>query len=325
PPPPPPLPDHQLPPPPPQTLSQALNTDALYIENGKIISNADAKKIDPHSISDINVLKGDAAIKKYGDKAKNGAVEITIKKHTDIPSNVLIIIDGKQSSKDEMSKINPTNIKSVNVLKDEIATKKYGDKGKDGVIEINTKVKTEVNTKVNDEIKLDVDKESSTDSVPDKLFTKVENEAEFPGGQAAWLQYISTQLNKHQNDFTDKDYGTCTVKFIVFPNGKVSNVEATTMKGTELANVVVNAVKDGPDWIPAKQNDHAVATYRLVPVTYHSDNATISELKKEAQNKLDQVTYQNDKATSELIKEAQDKLDRTISEDTKIRKQRQSL
>jgi len=256
-----------LPPPPPPSVSEALNTNALYIENGKIISNADAKKIDPHSISGINVLNSEAAIKKYGDKAKNGAVELTMKKHTEIPSNVLILVDGKETAKAQMNDINPTNIESINVLKDETAIKKYGDKGKNGVIEINTKVKSEINTKVNDEIKINVEKESSKDSVPGKLFTKVENEAEFPGGNIAWLKYILIQLNKHQSEFTDKDYGTCTVKFIVNTDGTVSNAEPTTMQGTKLADFAVNALKDGPKWIPAKQNDHIVASYRLIPVT----------------------------------------------------------
>ena len=270
PPPPPPLPNHQIPPPPPPTVSQALNTNALYIENGKIIGNADAKKIDPHSISAINVLNSEAAIKKYGDKAKNGAVEITTKKHTEIPSNVLIIVDGKETTKAQINNINPTNIESINVLKNETAIKKYGDKGKNGVIEINTKVKTEINTKVNDEIKVNVEKEQHIDTLPDKLFTKVENEAEFPGGKSEWLKYITGIIQKNGSKLiaNKNNSGTCIVKFVVNTTGKVTNVEATTMRGTELANVAVNAVKDGPNWIPAQQNNHAVATYRLQPVSF---------------------------------------------------------
>ena len=50
-------------------------------------------------------------------------------------------------------------------------------------------------------------------------------------------------------------------------DGSVSNVEATTMEGTQLARVSINAIKDGPKWIPASQNGHTVASYRLQPVT----------------------------------------------------------
>lgn len=51
----------------------------LYVLNGKIISKADFDKINPKTISKITVLKADAALKKYGDKGKNGVVELFTK------------------------------------------------------------------------------------------------------------------------------------------------------------------------------------------------------------------------------------------------------
>ena len=53
----------------------------LYVLNGKIISKADFDKINQETISKITVLKADAALKKYGDKGKNGVVEITSNKN----------------------------------------------------------------------------------------------------------------------------------------------------------------------------------------------------------------------------------------------------
>lgn len=50
----------------------------------------------------------------------------------------LIYIDGKKSNRKEMKKLEPSSIKSVNVIKGTEATKKYGKKAKDGVIEITT-------------------------------------------------------------------------------------------------------------------------------------------------------------------------------------------
>lgn len=51
----------------------------------------------------------------------------------------LVLVDGTEISKEEMEKIETSTIASVNVLKDESATEKYGDKGKNGVIEITLK------------------------------------------------------------------------------------------------------------------------------------------------------------------------------------------
>lgn len=62
------------------------------------------------------------------------------------PGKPLIIIDGKNMGKmkegsdgDPMSKLDPSNIQSMTVLKGESATTIYGDEGKDGVIVISTK------------------------------------------------------------------------------------------------------------------------------------------------------------------------------------------
>ncbi len=50
--------------------------------------------------------------------------------------NPLYILDGKEISKEELNKIDAKIIKSMNVIKGEDALKKYGDKGKNGVVEI---------------------------------------------------------------------------------------------------------------------------------------------------------------------------------------------
>ena len=102
---------------------------------------------------------------------------------------------------------------------------------------------------------------------PDKIFTKVEIEAQFPGGPGAWTKYVTRAIQAEQDEFTESDFGTCVVKFVVDKNGVVSDVQATTMKGTKLAEVAVNAIRKGPKWTPAQQNGRYVNAYRLQPVT----------------------------------------------------------
>ncbi|MBS7563403.1 TonB-dependent receptor plug domain-containing protein [Mucilaginibacter sp. Bleaf8] len=51
----------------------------------------------------------------------------------------LIVIDGVIKEHAEIESLNPDDIKSINVLKDASATTPYGEKGKNGVIEITTK------------------------------------------------------------------------------------------------------------------------------------------------------------------------------------------
>ncbi len=101
----------------------------------------------------------------------------------------------------------------------------------------------------------------------DKVFTKVEIEAQFPGGAGAWTKYVTRAISSNIDEFTEGDYGTCVVKFIVSKDGSISNVEATTMKGTKLAEIATNSIRKGPKWTPAQQNGRYVNAYRLQPVT----------------------------------------------------------
>ncbi len=104
----------------------------------------------------------------------------------------------------------------------------------------------------------------------DQIFTKVEVEAQFPGGPAAWTRYVTKAIQADIDELQEdqSNSGTCIVKFVVDKTGKVSQVEATTMKGTKLAEIAVNAIRKGPNWTPAIQNGRNVNAYRLQPVTF---------------------------------------------------------
>lgn len=90
----------------------------------------------------------------------------TTKSSTDNP---LIVVDGKIETAAKMDDYDPNSIQSVNVLKGESATKKYGKKGEKGVVEItlkkkldrvvvDTNFKTVIDTNINLSIIVDGDK-----------------------------------------------------------------------------------------------------------------------------------------------------------------------
>ncbi|HEY8659250.1 MAG TPA: energy transducer TonB [Hanamia sp.] len=110
---------------------------------------------------------------------------------------------------------------------------------------------------------------SGTDSV----YSREEIEASFPNGGAAWTKYIVSGLQKYADEiYKDNAFGSCIVKFIVNKEGKVTEVEATNMKGTALARVAVRIIKNSPKWIPASQYGLRVNGYRLQPVTILAPN-----------------------------------------------------
>ena len=149
----------------------------LVIINGKESDYEVVNALNPERIESISVIGAEKAIKIYGEKAKDGLMDIKLysekkfkpKKievgslnktrldalnsgaknwgvtfHSATGGKPLIIIDGKEASGDDpLANISPDRIRSISVLKDKNALAAYGDKGKNGVIEVNLLVKEE--------------------------------------------------------------------------------------------------------------------------------------------------------------------------------------
>ncbi len=110
--------------------------------------------------------------------------------------------------------------------------------------------------------------DNSTSKVSaDSVFSQVEVEASFPGGTGAWAKYVTKAITENVDKLKKSDYGTCIIRFIVDTKGKVSEVEATTMRKSRLAKIAIEAIENGPRWNPATQNGKPVNAYRLQPVT----------------------------------------------------------
>ncbi|MEO8819499.1 MAG: N-acetylmuramoyl-L-alanine amidase [Ginsengibacter sp.] len=261
--------------------------DAAFISN-----NADQEKIAQNILDAINVYasseeKGDdkksvvnldstrpriinaTLTKRDGSKISSGGEIIENSEHTSWNSkNAIVIFNGKEIQKE---KLNRKNINAKRIIlyfpNDKKGIQLYGGKAKNGV-----KVYEDATIENSPWIsKLKLEKVSENterqDTIPGKVYTKVQVEASFPGGLTAWSKYIVRAIQDSIDKFTKADFGTCVLQFIVDVDGGISDVKARTMKGTELAKVSIEAIENGPKWIPASQNGKAVAAYRLQPVT----------------------------------------------------------
>jgi hypothetical protein len=166
------------------TFNSELDNALLIVDNkirnvnDKMTNSIYLKKhLNPEDINAISILKGKPAIKSYGQKGKNGVIEIYtkdfMKKHPaqfkkdSIPSGKILhpdpssitaeskagivighhlkndpiyVIDNKiEDSNYLKQQLSPSDIQSIFVLKDRKAIEKYGVNAKDGVIEIYTK------------------------------------------------------------------------------------------------------------------------------------------------------------------------------------------
>ncbi|GHS97223.1 transcriptional regulator [Bacteroidia bacterium] len=139
-------------------------------ERGNLAGNDLEKILDINAddIESLDVWKDKPATDRYGKKGKDGVIVITMKtnqknkffvnndtiKIVDPDAKVigvgknpitihsvrggdvkpLYIIDGIEIASDNVLKLDPKDIESIEVLKDKVAIERYGEKGKDGVV-----------------------------------------------------------------------------------------------------------------------------------------------------------------------------------------------
>lgn len=103
-----------------------------------------------------------------------------------------------------------------------------------------------------------------------QIFTKVEKEAEFPGGTAAWARYLQKNLDPNAPVDNGAPEGTYTVivQFVVSKDGSISDVQPLTNLGYGMEQEAVKIIKEGPKWQPALQNGRNVNAYRRQPITF---------------------------------------------------------
>lgn len=103
-----------------------------------------------------------------------------------------------------------------------------------------------------------------------KIFTKVEVDASFPGGETAWRRYLERNLDANTPIDNGAPEGTyrVIVRFIVAKDGSVSDVQPETNFGYGMEAEAVKIIKKGPKWTPAIQNGRSVSAYRRQPVTF---------------------------------------------------------
>jgi N-acetylmuramoyl-L-alanine amidase len=239
-------------------VSQFANSKTVLVQE-KISVDTPKRKI-PDSV----VVKGNIKIRQYDPTSVNDS------------SKVLIVLDGKIIENISMNQLDqylkPEDIESVTVLKNESAISKYGEKAKNGVIEIITKKDKSV------EIKNDIVSKTSPDN---KVFVKVEKEPSFPGGAEAWKIFLRKNLNSAAPVDSGAKAGIykTKVQFIVDKDGNTGSFRALTKNGFGMEEEVIRVISTGPKWIPALQNGKVVNAYMVQSVTFQfTEDITESDL-----------------------------------------------
>ena len=274
------------------TDSNNIDDNPLILINGHEVKiPADIKTIDEETlgkmlhinkedIASVTVLKNGAATAIYGEKAKNGVISIETKAFQAQPKDTVVV-------KNEVSDV--LNISSaVNI--DELMEKLPGaEKHEDGSITINGKVVKKI---------LLQGQEVYDDDDDDPVFEVTEEPAQYPGGQAALMQYLAQNIRYPKISAENGVQGRVLVQFVVEKDGSLSNFAVVKKSGDTItknaqSGITVNALgsateeskvpqeafdalnaeavrvlREMPKWIPAKQRGQEVRMRYTLPITF---------------------------------------------------------
>lgn len=106
----------------------------------------------------------------------------------------------------------------------------------------------------------------------EQIFVAVEQQAEFPGGQAALMRWLSQNVRYPEAAQQNDVQGRVVVKFVVEKDGSIG--AATIVKGVDkdLDREALRVVKKMPKWQPGKNNGVAVRSYFNLPVVFKLQN-----------------------------------------------------
>lgn len=106
----------------------------------------------------------------------------------------------------------------------------------------------------------------------EEIFVAVEQQAEFPGGPAAMMKWLSNNVRYPESAQQNDIQGRVIVKFVVEKDGSIGKAEILKGVDRDLDREALRVVKKMPKWQPGKNNGVAVRSYFNLPVVFKLQN-----------------------------------------------------
>jgi len=232
------------------------------------------------------VLIGIAAIFAiaYANLAIQNAMKQDVSVETDVELSKLATkkeskVERKEPIKVEVEQKVVEKVKSSvkftapEIKKDEEVKPEDEIKSQEDLAKVNTAIGV-YNVEGNDEAEGEVlkAKEVVVDEKPKeeetKVFEVVEQMPQYPGGDAALMQYLSSHIKYPVIAEENGIQGRVVCTFVVERDGSITDVKVVKSVDPSLDKEAVRVLKSMPKWIPGKQNGSTVRVKYTVPVTF---------------------------------------------------------
>jgi TonB family protein len=213
--------------------TETITDNVLIVIDGEIKDKEALKNMDVNTISSMNVLKGKQATDKYGEKGKDGVVEVATQK-----GQPIVLVDGVIIARplNEVTKEIGPEVGTLLRLTPEEAIKEYGDNGKNGAIVIMTRKRAaELGIKL--------------------PFRRV-NPDDYPTFQGnprhTFQEWVINHVKYPPEATTRGVSGLVRADYTIEADGKVSSVKSTSAVDPLLVDALVAAIQSSPAWEPSK-------------------------------------------------------------------------
>lgn len=110
--------------------------------------------------------------------------------------------------------------------------------------------------------------EEEVEVVEEEIFTIVEENPEFPGGETALYKYLSDNLNYPKVAIENNITGKVYIRFVVEKDGSISKATIRRDIGGGCGAEALRVVNNMPKWKPGKQRGKPVRTDFTLPVSF---------------------------------------------------------
>jgi TonB family protein len=181
----------------------------------------------------------------------------------------LFVVDGVITDNVKAQNINPQTVESISVIKDATAISKYGDKGKNGVVEIILKKETaKGNNQLNEVNVIGYGPAKTGIKNENGVYLTVEQMPEFPGGELGLRKFLASNIKYPMTAVEKNIQGKVFATFVVDKTGKVTDVKIVRGIEPSLDQEAIRVVQAMPQWTPGIQDGETVAVQYTIPINF---------------------------------------------------------